>query len=173
MEGRMARGMMRKTSKFLHEMASFGFLGAISAFLVIHTILPDPAVDLERFAALRVAMGAIAKWILFPSLMLVLVSGLLSMIVVPSYQTAGWALAKLASGVVVFEGTLVAVQAPMRRAAERATAALAGEFPVEELGATLSNEWVSFWLVGGLAVANVVLGVWRPRLRRRRAAAAD
>lgn len=165
----MARNMMRKTSKFLHEMASFGYLGAVSAFLVIHSVLPDPTVDLEGFVALRVAMGAIAKWILFPSLMAVLVSGLLSMIVVPSYQTAGWALAKLALGVVVFEGTLVAVQAPMRRAAERATAALAGEFPVEELGATLSNEWTSFWLIGGLALVNVVLAVWRPRFRSRAA----
>lgn len=156
---------MRKTMKFLHTMAAIGFTGAIAALLVLHASLPDPS-ELERFATLRVAMGAVAEWMLLPSMGLVLVSGLLSFAVTPAFQNAGWVWAKLASGVIVFESTLVYVQAPMQRAAERAVAALNGETPAAELGATLQPEWFSFWIIGAVAVANVVLGVWRPRFGR-------
>lgn len=158
---------MRKLMKFLHTMAAIGFLGAIIAFLVIHTQLPEPT-ELARYAVLRTTQGAVAKWVLLPSMGLVLVSGLLSMAIVPAYQNQGWVWAKLLSGAIVFEGTLVYVQGPMERAAARAQAALAGEVPVTELGATLGAEWGSFWVIGMVAVANVVLGVWRPRFSKKR-----
>jgi uncharacterized membrane protein len=158
---------MRKLMKFLHTMAAIGFLGAIIGFLVIHTQLPEPT-ELARYAALRTAQGALAKWVLLPSMGLVLISGLLSMAIVPAYQNQGWVWAKLLTGITIFEGTLVYVQGPMERAAERARAALAGQVPVAELGSTLGSEWGSFWVIGVVAVANVVLGVWRPRFGRRR-----
>lgn len=158
---------MRKLLKFLHTMGAIGFTGALAALLVIHTTLPDPS-ELERFAQLRIAQGAVAKYLLLPSMGLVLVSGLLALIPTPAYQSAGWVWAKLITGITIFEGTLVAVQGPMQRAAERARGALVGEVPVAELGAALGSEWGSFWVIMTVAVANVVLGVWRPRFRRRR-----
>lgn len=154
---------MRRTVKFLHTMGAVGFLGAITALIVLHLSLPDPA-ELERFASVRVAMGNVAKWVLLPSMATVVCSGLLSMAIVPAYASAGWAWAKLLSGILVLEGTLVYVQAPMQRAGERALAALAGETPSVELGATLQPEWGSFWVIGTVGVLNVALGVWRPRL---------
>jgi uncharacterized membrane protein len=154
---------MRKTIKFLHTMGAVGFIGAIAALIVLHASLPEPAA-LERFASVRVGMANVASWILMPSMVAVVLSGLLSMAVVPAYASAGWAWAKLLSGILVLEGTLVYVQAPMRRAGERAVAALSGEAGVAELGATLGPEWGSFWVIGAVGVANVALGVWRPRL---------
>ncbi len=159
----MSRRALRSTIKFLHTMGAVGFIGAIAALLILHASLPEPT-DLERFTILRTAMGNVAKWLLLPSMATVVCSGLLSMAVVSAYQSAGWAWAKLLSGIIILEGTLVYVQAPMERAAERAAAALAGETPVAELGVTLQPEWGSFWVIGGVAVANVALGVWRPRL---------
>jgi len=144
-------------------MGAVGFIGAIAALLILHASLPEPT-DLERFAILRSAMGNVAKWLLLPSMAAVVCSGLVSMAVVSAYQSAGWAWAKLLSGIVILEGTLVYVQAPMERAAERAAAALAGDLPVSALGTTLQPEWGSFWVIGGVAVANVALGVWRPSL---------
>lgn len=158
---------MRKATKFLHTMAAIGFTGGLAALIVLHLSLPAPT-ELQQFAALRIAMGAVAEWILLPSTLLVLVSGLLSMAVTPAFQNQGWALAKLASGILIFEGTLVYVQGPMEKAADRARAALAGELPVAELGATLQPEWSSFWIIMAVAVANVVLGVWRPRFLGRK-----
>lgn len=158
---------MRRTLKFLHTMSAIGFTGAIAALIVLHTLLPDPS-DLQRWAVLREAMGAVARWILFPSMAVVVVSGLFAMAASTIYQNAGWVWAKLLSGILVLEGTLVYVQAPMERGARAAEAALAGEVPVAELGASLGAEWGSFWVIGGVAVVNVVLGIWRPRFARRR-----
>ncbi len=157
--------MTRKSLKFLHTMGSIGYLGAILALAVLHGLLPPPT-ELQEFASLRIAMGAIAEWILLPSIGIVLVSGLFAIAASRSYQSAGWVWVKLATGILVFEGTLVYVQAPMERAALQARAALEGQVSVAELAAPLSAEWGSFWVLGAVAVLNVVLGVWRPRFRK-------
>jgi hypothetical protein len=156
---------MRKLLKFLHTMGAVGFTGALAAFLVLHASLPEPT-ELQRFATLRIAMGAVAQWLLLPSIALVLVSGLLSMAFNRAFHNAGWVWAKLAFGVLVFEGTLVYVQAPMQRAAKRAQQALDGSLDPAALGATLQAEWGSFWVILGVAILNIVLGVWRPRFSR-------
>ncbi len=162
---------MRRLLKFLHEIGSIGFLGAIAALLVLHASLPEPS-ELERFETLRGAMASVAQWRPLPSMALVVLSGLLSMAVVPAFHSADWAWAKLVTGLLVLEVTVAAIQAPIDRAAEQARAALAGELPLTELaalGARQGPEWGSLWFVGAIAVANVVLGVWRPRFERRRA----
>lgn len=157
---------MRKTLKFLHTMGSIGYCGALAGLLVLHTALPDPS-DLERFATLRITMGRIAEWLLLPSIGVVTISGLLAMGATTAYLNAGWVWAKLASGILILEGTLVYVQAPMERAARQAQAALAGEIPWAELNAPLGSEWGSFWVLMTVGVVNVALGVWRPRFERR------
>lgn len=158
---------MRKFLKFLHTMGTVGFAGALIALIILHASLPEPA-ELERFATLRIAMGNVAKWLLLPSMGLVLCSGLLSIGITPAFQNAGWAWAKLATGALVFEGTLAYVQGPMERAARQAQEALGGAFPEAGLGATLGPEWGSFWVMLGVAVLNVVLGIWRPRFSGRK-----
>lgn len=159
MGGRFAR----KFVKFLHTVASMGFGGALASLIVLHLLLPEPT-ELQRFAALRIAQGTVAQWILLPSMAGILLSGVLSMAITPAFHDAGWAWAKLGTGIIVFEGTLAFVQAPMERAAERAREALAGEVPAADLAASLPNEWGPFWVILGVAILNVVLGVWRPRL---------
>ena len=79
--------------------------------------------------------------------------------------------AKLALGIVVFEGTLIAVQGPAKREAALAAAALLGEVDPAQLGLTASAEWKSTLVVLGVAIANVVLGVYRPKFSRKPAAA--
>ncbi len=158
---------MRKAIKFLHTLGTVGMLGALAALMVLYTLLP-PATDLSAYAQMRVAMGRIAEWMLLPSLATVLVSGLLAMAFGSGFHSAGWAWMKLATGVVVFEGTLFSVQGPAQREADRVRQALAGEFPVSELALTIASEWYSLWVIAGLALANIVLGIWRPRFKRRR-----
>lgn len=153
---------MRRFLKFLHTMASAGFIGALATLILVHLALPEPT-DLERFAALRQVQGTVATWLLLPSMVIVVASGLLSVAITPAFHDVGWVWVKLAFGILVLEGTLVFVQAPMERAAERARLALEGEVPVAALGQTLPNEWGPFWVIMGVAVLNVALGVWRPR----------
>ena len=155
---------MRTALKFIHILGAIGFLGAIAALLVLQASLPAPA-ELGQYAALRMAMGSVARWLLLPSMGVVLVGGLLALALTPAYHSRAWAWLKLVLGVLIFEATLVYIQGPMERAARQADAALAGELPAAELAATPGGPG-ALWVVGAVALANVVLGVWRPRLIR-------
>jgi len=162
----MAGIRQRQTLKLLHIAGTVGYCAALLALMVLHASLPDPT-EVREFASVRLVMGNVAKWLLLPSTGLVVVSGLFAMALNTVYQSAGWVWAKLATGVLVMEGTLVYVQAPMERAAIEANAALAGDFDLATLGATLGPEWGSLWVILAVAAVNVVLGVYRPRFSRR------
>ena len=168
--------------KFLHTLGAIGLLGAMAALLVMLSDLSLPSESLELYVAQRVTMAHIAEWLLLPSLGVPLVAGLFSMAFVKGFHNAGWAWLKLATGVVMFEGTLLGIQGPMEAEADRALAvALSAETDsaitasaaavVEssaQLAANLSAEWNSILVLGFVAVVNVAVGIWRPRFQRRR-----
>lgn len=159
---------MRHVLKFLHTMGAIGLIGSMAAFLVLLSFLPDPGATAE-YARMRAAMRAIADWIFLPSLVLTLVAGLIAIGNSRAYQDAGWAWVKLASGLVVFEGSLTAIHGPMRREAELSAQALTDGAALVQLGASSGSEWLALWIMLAIAIANVGLGVWRPRFRRRKA----
>jgi hypothetical protein len=151
--------------KFMHTMGAIGLIGAMSCLLVLIGFLPAPS-SLSEYALMRAAMGGIATWIFLPSLGLTLVAGLLAMGVNRAYHSAGWAWAKLASGILVFEWGFAAIQGPMQQEAELSARALAHEVDPATLAASLGAEWKSLWVMLAIATVNVVLGIWRPRLTR-------
>lgn len=154
---------MRHALKFLHTLGAIGLLGAMGCLLAVLVLLADPSEDLLSYAAQREIMNAIASWVLLPSLGVTIVSGLFSMAVVKGYHNAGWAWMKLATGVVMFEGTLLAVQGPIEAEALRVQSVFGDGLRVTELAGTVSAEWKSLWVLAAVAVANVALGIWRPR----------
>jgi hypothetical protein len=156
---------MRRFVKFAHTMGAIGLIGAMACLLVLLGFLPPPT-SLSEYAVMRGAMGGIASWIFLPSLGLTLVAGLLAMAVNRAFHNAGWAWVKLASGVLVFEWGFAAVQGPMQEEAELSARALAHEVDLSTLGTSLGAEWKSLWIMLALAILNVVLGIWRPRLKR-------
>ena len=151
--------------KFLHTMGAIGLMGAMACLLVLLSFTPAPA-SLSEYALMRVAMGGIATWIFLPSLGLTLIAGLLAMGINRAYHNAGWAWVKLFSGLLVFEWGLAAIQGPMQQEAELSARAVAHEVDPATLGASLGAEWNSLWLMLAIATANVILGIWRPRLTR-------
>jgi hypothetical protein len=156
---------VRRLLKFLHTMGSAGMLGAMAALVVILGVTPVPSA-LPGYAAARGAMGAIATWVFLPALALTLMSGLLAMALNRAYLNAGWAWLKLATGVLMFEGGLVYVQGPMKQEAELSARALAGLGDPAGLAVSLPGERGTLWVLLAVATANVVLGIWRPRLLR-------
>ncbi len=156
---------MRRLMKFMHTMGAIGFMGAMACLLVLFEFLPAPA-SLSEYALMRGAMGGIATWIVFPSLALTLIAGLLSMAVTRGFHSAGWAWAKLLSGVVVFEWGFAAILGPMQQEAELSADALAHKVDPSLLAASTDAECKSLWVMLALATANVILGIWRPRLTR-------
>lgn len=164
---------MQRFMKFLHTAGAVGITGAIAAHLVLLSVLPDLD-TLAEAAALRAGIAAVATWLLLPSLVLVLVSGLLAIAAHPQFGNAGWVWVKVALGLAIFEGTLVSVQRPATRNLEHTLDALAGEISGAELSGLLHSEWGPLWVILSICVANIVLGIWRPRIGKRpRAAAAE
>jgi len=159
---------MRRLMKFLHTIGAIGLMGSMACLIVLLNLTPAPTASLSHYAEMRAAMGAISRWIFFPSLALTLVAGLVSLAVNPGLHSAGWALTKLATGVLVFEWGFAAIQGPMQEAAEDSARALAGEVDPATLAASLGPEQASLSVMLGIATVNVILGVWRPRLTRLR-----
>lgn len=151
------RGWFRRTLKALHEIAAIAGGGGLAACLVIN-LTAHPAATAE-FVAARELVAAIARYVLVPSLAVVLVTGLLAIAATRGFHEAGWAWAKALLGVSVFEVTLVTVGAS-RTQAELATSAADPTL----LASLLHSERNTLWLLIGLTVANVVLAVWRPKL---------
>jgi len=151
------RRLLRQGSKVLHEIASIGFGGGLAACLVINAVA-NPA-SLAEFTAAREAFAAIAKYLLVPSMAVVVVSGLIALAATRAYMESGWAWLKALLGLSVFEATLVVVGSSSRQA--EFIAAAAQPAALETL---LRAERNTLWLLIALCVVNVVLAVWRPRL---------
>ena len=154
---------MRRLLKFLHTMGAAGLLGAMVALVVLAGVAPPPA-QLPAYAAVRAGMGAIATWMFLPSLGLVLIAGLLAIAVNRAFHNAGWAWVKLITGILIFEGGFQGVMGPMQQEAERSAAALAGKGDIAGLAGSPGAERGTLIVLLAVAVANVALGVWRPRL---------
>lgn len=161
---------MRRWVKFLHTMGAIGLMGAMAALIILVILLPDTTA-LEAYGNHRAIMGKIAEWLLLPSLAMVLVSGLWSMAITRAFLHAGWVWVKLATGILVFKGVMLSIQGPAEQEALLSEQALAGMIDPSQLGQRIAEEWGVLWVMMVVAIANVVLGIWRPRLSRRYRAA--
>ena len=153
---------MRHLLKFLHTLGAVGMMGAMATFLVAVSV-PPPA-SLVGQAALMGAMALVATWVFLPSLVVTLISGLLAMVVSPGYMDAGWVWLKAATGILMFEGGFTAVAGPIQEAGRTSAAALAGHLDAATLSGSFGAERNTLWVLLAVALANIALGVWRPRM---------
>jgi hypothetical protein len=156
---------LRRLLKFLHTMGAIGMTGAMACLLVVLIVVPDRP-SLAGQVAVTGAMGQIATWVFEPSLALTLVAGLLGIAVTPGYHDAGWVWIKAATGILVFEAGLVDVLGPLQAAAKSGAKAIAANLDPTTAARAVVAERNTLWILMGLAVVNVALGVWRPRLPR-------
>ncbi|MFO0578070.1 MAG: hypothetical protein U1A78_29035 [Polyangia bacterium] len=156
---------MKRFIKILHEIATVGITGGVAAILIL--LVSSRSATPAAYAAIRYGIDHVARWLLLPSLTVVLLTGLLAMAVHPPYQDAGWAWIKALLGVSMLEGTLGGIIGTARDAARLSTEVAAGSGG-SGLQAVQRQEWGVLWVILFLSIVNIVLGVWRPKLRRRR-----
>jgi len=151
----------RKISKILHSIAACGIIGGIGCYMVLLTIsVPETA---GTYADLRQSISVISNYIILPSMALVIGTGLLSMIVHQPFTEKGWVWIKAMTGILLFEGTLTIVGARASYAAQKSAEIAAGIVPADTLDSLIAREWGTLVIVMGIALLNIVLGVWRPR----------
>jgi hypothetical protein len=154
---------MRRLMKFLHTIGAIGLMGAMACLIVLLGFVPKPT-SLPEYALMTAALSGVVTWIFFPSLALTLIAGLLAIAVNRAYHSAGWAWAKLATGILIFEWGFTAILGPIQEEAELSERVLASGGDAATLAISLSAERSSLWVLLVVAAANVVLGIWRPRL---------
>lgn len=154
---------MQRTWKSLHVVGVAAFVGSLVAAMALAAAARVPA----DAPALR---GAIA-WILWrvsvPAVMLVWVTGLLSMMTRPAYLEARWVWVKLLAGSTAV-ATVLVIAAPAADLATDLARRLATGQPVDAaLSAATAREalWTRVTLIAALCA--MALGVWRPRLGGR------
>lgn len=154
---------MRRLLKFGHTMGAIGLMGALACLLVLDHLAPPPT-QLQGYALMRGAMAEITRWVLMPSLILTLISGLLAIAVTPAFHNAGWVWAKAASGILVFAGGLHAI-GPLEDLGRQSAEAMAGRLDPAALAAGIApNEAMTMWILLAVSTANVVLAIWRQRI---------
>ena len=151
---RLARAF-RRLLKFAHTLGAAGFMGGAVALIVVAVGVRAPVAGAGELLLVG-AMAKVAAWIIGPSMILVVVSGLLAMAVNPAFHDVGWIWLKAATGVLVLEGGLHAL-GPLEEAAKR------GLDPSGAMG-LFAAEIGTLWVLLAVSAANVALGVWRPRL---------
>ncbi len=155
---------MRKTLKICHTVAAGGLIGGLACYMMLLVVAPQETP--EAYADLRHSIQALSNYVLLPSLAIALISGLLSMMVHKPFQDRGWVWIKALSGILMFKGVLTIVSAKAAYAATMARKIANGEAPPDALQSLYAMEWGTLWVVMAISIANVVLGVWRPRIMR-------
>jgi hypothetical protein len=152
---------MKRFMKILHTLGAIGLMGGFGAYLVMLATSRDlPPTDL---LVLRHGIDMVWKYLLLPSLLAVIVSGLLSIAVHPPFTEQGWVWIKAATGVGTFEGTL-GLQARARALTELTQRTIDGHPDPTQMAEMLRGERGGLWALLFISLVNVVVGVWRPRV---------
>lgn len=156
---------MRRAMKFIHTLASCGLIGALLGYVII--LLYAPQETPRSYAEARLTISLLCDRIVVPSLGIAIVSGLLAMAAHRPFLDTRWAWLKAILGLSLFEATLAVVQAKATTAAAMAARIAKGEPETAALAEVLASEHWSVAAILALSVAQVVLGIWRPRLAKR------
>jgi len=154
---------LRRLLKCLHTLGAIGMMGSMASFLAALAFLAVPS-SLAAQAGVAGAMAQIATWVFLPSMALTLLSGVLAIAATPAFHDAGWVWVKAATGILVFEGGLQYVAGPIQEAGRTSASLLAGRLDPADVAHTLTAERNTLWVLLAVALANIALAIWRPRM---------
>jgi hypothetical protein len=121
----------------------------------------------RAYAEARQTISTFCDYLSLPSLAVALITGLLSMVAHRPFIDTRWAWLKALLGLSMFEATFSIVQSKATTAAVKSAKVITGEGPPGALANALANEWWSLGAIMALSIAQIVLGVWRPRFAKR------
>jgi uncharacterized membrane protein len=160
---------MRQSLKFLHTVATAVLVGALLLQLLVslrYGLMPAAAEPAA--AATRALLVDAVRWLLGPSVVLVVVTGLLLMGLNRSFASAGWVWAKALLGLMLVKTVITVCDPVARELLALGVSRLAAGDPgaLDELARLARMEWLGTWLAMALAVVAIALGIWRPRFNQ-------
>lgn len=157
---------MRRSLKFVHSVATATLVGALALQLLIAARYGAGVAAGDALAVgARQVMVEVSRWLLVPSLVLVVVSGLLLMGLNRTFSSAGWVWIKAFIGLLLVKGVITINDPAVRDIAALAVqGGIAGNAEaLAELARLARMEWLGGWLALALTIAGIGFGVWRPR----------
>lgn len=158
---------LRMLMKILHTVGAIGLAGGLGTFMMMLAFGPEPSVSPE-YAALRDTAAQVSKWLILPSMLLCLTSGLLAMAVHYPFFDMGWVWVKALLGLLVFEASLGSIDGPAKSAAAATAKLQLGEMSAADMMARIDDKWIAWWILMAIFAVNVILAIWRPRFYRSR-----
>ena len=153
---------LRRLLKLLHTLGAAGFMGGMAAVAAVLCLAPASGGAAGALPVIG-ALANIAAWLIGPSMILTVISGLLAMLANPAFYDVGWVWAKAATGILILEGGLH-VMGPIQDEAKRGAAGLGlGAHPTS-LADLVAAEVNTVWVLLAVSAANIALAIWRPRL---------
>lgn len=153
---------MKHLLKLLHLASMAAFAGA----LMVSLVLADSAegVTAAGVASVRRSIAVVGEAVVVPSLIVLLVTGMLLVVARPNLIHARWVWAKAALGTVAAAVALFVVLPAERHAAIAANEGSLGAPSLDLMQRALQSELLGTTLTLALVVLAVLLAVWRPRL---------
>lgn len=156
---------MRQLLKVLHLLSVAGFVGTLAVALLMgaaaESAMPTSAVPV------REAIAGVSNQIALPSLIAMVLTGMLLIISSPALIEARWVWAKAVLGLAVGAVTLGFFLPAVDLAAAAARDGSFGAPSFEALRLALDAEWIYGWIAVALSVLATAIAVWRPRLGGR------
>jgi hypothetical protein len=131
--------------------------------LAVVVILAPTSTSTVGYISMIIILSKIAAWVIGPTVVLAIITGLWAMALNPAFQDAGWVWAKAATGILILLGGLH-VLGPIQEEAKRGAGALARSPDPASVSRLLTAEGNTLLVLLAVSVANIALGVWRPRL---------
>lgn len=156
--------MWKNLFKLLHLAGLVGLAGG----LVVSLVLADTvdATSPSGTATVHAAIALVSGAVIVPSLVVVLLTGMLLVVARPQLIGARWVWLKAVLGVATGAVVLLALQPAVRAAAAIAAGGALGERPMGPLASVVQAEHGAAWATLALVAAAVAIAIWRPRFGR-------
>lgn len=154
--------MFGRLIKLIHFLAIIGFVGGLASSLVLADFAGNAPPGV--LAALRQSIVMVAEALVVPSLIVLVVSGMLLVVARPHLIGARWVWAKALVTLVIASIALLVVQPAITRAAVLAAEGSLGSPSLAAMTQAFSAEQLGGATNLALALVAIGLAVWRPRL---------
>ncbi|MGE5160807.1 MAG: hypothetical protein ACM3O5_04795 [Betaproteobacteria bacterium] len=156
--------MWKNLLKLLHYASLAGLGGGIVVILVLLDTID--ATSPASAAGMHAAIALVCGGLVVPSLVVLLLTGMLLVVARPQLISARWVWAKALVGVIVAIAILAGFQPLVLALASMSATGALGDAPPGPLASTVETERWAAWLTLANIVVAMAIAVWRPRLGR-------